>query len=101
MPIRILEFGQVFQQNQEDGGIQDRLYSFVGRGQVGQEHEFLVSQTRMMEFHLACFEQLFASFSDLDEDFARKLQDFLDAYQTLARLGPEIFQRIQDLNLHQ
>lgn len=47
---------------------------------------------------IACFQELFSNLSHLDGDMARKLQDFLTAYQTLARLGPEIFQGIQDLN---
>ena len=99
MPIFIKEFGPVFQQNQLDGDIQDRSFSFEGRDGHDQDYEFCISKTRMLEFHLACFQQLFSSFSELDEDLARKLQDFLASYQTLARLGPEVFQEIQDLNL--
>ena len=99
MPDQIMEIKNIRWSNQQDGETQGRFFFFEGRDRLGVEHPFCISRTKMLEFHLACFQMLFSNLSDLDEDLARKLQDFLAAYQTLEGLGPEVFQGIQDLDL--
>ena len=99
MPTQIMEIKNIRWSNPPDGENLGNFFLFVGRDRLDQEHEFCISRTKMMEFHLECFQQLFASLSDLDGDLSGKLQSFLTAYQTLAGIGPEVSRGIQDLNL--
>ena len=99
MPDQMMEMINLRWSNQADGEIQDGFFFFEGRDRLHEEYEFCISPKKMLEFHLECFQFLFANLSHLDEDLARKLEEFLTAYQTLARLGPEVYQGIRNLNL--